>query len=165
MNEQIKKFDALYAKMAESSDIKDMELFGKVMREAMMLLSERMPDKVDEYLEELCAINWNNYLTKKEAERIVSEMQPSPKWSMEQIKRTLDAKGLLKEEMPYYNECALVTTISMIASNSLKTIEKYAFGGSAGDDQMMDIIYHLALDELKDEDKVFDIRKYFNKYI
>lgn len=162
MNEMIKKFDSLYAKMAESSDINDMHLFGKVMREAMVLVSERMPDKAEEFLEELCAINWHNYLTRKEAEKIISSMEPAPKWSMEQIKRVLDSKGLQKEEMPYYNECALVTTIAMIASDSMSTLDKFAFGGGADDDQLMDVIYHLALDKLKDKDKVFNIRKYFD---
>lgn len=157
MNEQIKKFDELYAKMAQSKDVQDMHLFGKVMREAMTYVSEHAPAKADELLEELCAICWDNYLTRKEAEEIVSMMSPAPKWTRDHIKRGLEAKGLALAEEPYYNECALITTISMIASDSGETLAKYV----SDESQMLELCYHLALDKLKDKDKVFNIRKYF----
>ena len=155
-NEQIKKFDELYEKMSESTDVKDMELFGKVMREAMTFMAERFPEKSEELLEELCAINWDNYLTKKEAETIVAHMQPAPAWTKEQMKRELSSMGLEMEEKPFYNECALYATISMIASDSMHTLSKYV------PNNVLEVCYSLAVDKLKDEDKVFNIRKYFD---
>ena len=165
MNEQMNKFDELFAKMSASKNVEDMKLFGMVMREMFKFISERMPDKAEEYLEQLCAIKWENYLTKKEAEEIVLGMEPKPKWTKEQVKSTLDAMGFPHEEMPYYNWCSLYTTISMISSDSGETINKYAFGinttGTADEDAMFELIYHLAIDKLKDKDKKFNIRKYF----
>jgi len=157
-NEHIKKFDELYTKMSDSSDIKDMELFGKVMREAMQYVVNHSPAYADELIEKLEAINYKNYLTKKEAEDIIMEMQPSPKWTIEQMKRALAASGTATEEAPCYNECALLTTIAMISSDSGDTLSKYVKDES----QLMEIIYNLAIDKLKDKDGKFAIRKYFD---
>lgn len=160
MNDKMKKFDELYAKMSVSDKVEDMELFGKVMREMVHYLSERNPEKVDEYIDELEAINWKNYLTKKEAETIVGGMMPAPKWTKEQVKRVLDELGLATEESGCYNWCALYTTISMIESDSGDTLMKYS-GAEMDDKKLLELIYHLALDKLKDKDEVFNIRKYF----
>lgn len=162
MNEQMNKFDELYAIMSASSNVEDMKLFGSVMRDMFKNMSERMPEKAEEYLEQLCAIKWDNYLTKKEADDIVAGMEPRPKWSKEQMKRELELKGLPHEEMPYYNWCALYTTISMITSDSGETLSKFALGVDADDKKMFELVYHLAVDKLKDKDGKFNIRKYFD---
>lgn len=158
MKEHMKKFDELYTKMSDSSDIRDMELFGKVMREAMQYVGSHSPAYAEELIEKLEAINYKNYLTKKEAEDIVMAMNPAPKWTMEQLKRMLAASGAQKEDAPCYNECALLTTIAMVSSDSGETLAKYA----QDEGQLMDMAYHLALDYLKDKDGKFDIRKYFD---
>lgn len=161
MNEQIKKFEELYSKMSTSSNVEDMKVFGNVMHKMFKYISERMPEKAEEYLEELCAIKWHNYLTKKEAEEIVGSMEPKTVWMTEQVKREIEAMGMPIEEMPYYNWCALYTTISMIASDSRETIKKYALGGEEDNKKLFNLCYHLALDKLKDKDGVFNIRTYF----
>ena len=161
MNDKMKKFDELYAKMSSSQDVEDMKLFGKVMRNAMQYLAERNPEKIEEFIEELEAVNWKNYLTKKEADDIVGSMMPAPKWTKEQVERGLKELDVPLEEMPYYNWYALYTTISMIASDSGETLQKYAFGANQVDNGMLELVYHLALDKLKDKDEVFNIRKYF----
>lgn len=158
-NEHIKRFDELYDKMSGSSEIKDMELFGKVMREAMQYIVSHSPAYAEELTEKLEAINYKNYLTRKEAEDIIMSMQPAPKWSIEQMKRMLAASGAPKEEEPYYNECALYTTMAMIASDSIETLTKYA---TADENILMEMVYHLAMDKLKDKDGKFCIRKYFD---
>ena len=160
MNEKMKKFDKLYAKMSASDNVEDMKLFGKVMRDMMKYLAERNPEKVEEYMEELEAICWRNYLTKKEAEEIVSNMSPSARWTKEQVKRGLEEMGVPTEEEGCYNWCALYTTISMITSDSGETLMKYA-AVEMDDKKLLELIYHLALDKLKDKDEVFNIRKYF----
>lgn len=166
MNEQAikkttEKFDSLYAKMSVSNNIEDMKLFGRVMRKAMVFLTDYSTEKVEELIEELCAINWHNYLTKKETGEIVGSMEPKAAWTMEQAKREVEAMGMPIEEMPYYNWCALYTTISMICSDSGETLKKYAFGEVADDKKLFALCYHLAVDKLKDKDEVFNIRKYF----
>lgn len=163
-SEHIKKFDELYEKMSESTDIKDTELFGSVMREAMQLLIELHPANAQELIEKLEAINYKNYLTKKEAEGIIAAMKPAPMWSFDQMRRGMVASGAPESEEPYYNEYALYTAISMIASDSAETLAKYAFGkekSEVNDSQLFELCYHLALDKLKDKDGVFNIRKYF----
>lgn len=159
MNEQIKRFDELYAKMSQSTNVEDMKVFGKVMREAIKFIAENAPAKSEEMIEKLEAINYKNFLTKKEADEIIASMEPAPEWTIEQIKRALVATGAPTEEKPCYNECALVTTIAMIASDSKETLEKYA--GATDGSKLLELCYHLALDKLKDKDGVFSIRRYF----
>lgn len=156
--EHIKIFDRLYAKMSESSDIKDMELFGKVMREAMTYVIEHSPAHGEELLEKLTAIEYCNFLTKKEAEEIIAKMEPTPKWSIGQMRRMLEESGAPTEEAPYYNDYALLTVMSMVASDSMGTLVKYVDGD---DRRLLELCYHLALDKLKDKDKVFCVRSYF----
>lgn len=162
MNEQIKKFDELYAKMSASTNVDDMKLFGKVMREAILFLSERVPEKAEELIDKLCAIKWKNYLTKREADEIVSKMAPQPGMTKTQINTMLDDMGMPREEMPYYNEHALYAEICKVFSDSGETLAKYAFGDNViGATEMFELVYHLALDKLKDKDGVYNIRKYF----
>lgn len=80
----MKKYDQLYEKMATSRNIDNMRLFGKVGRESMALLIKNMPDRAQELIEKLCAINWDNYLTEREAEAIVSKMDPQRPWPRDQ---------------------------------------------------------------------------------
>lgn len=160
----MEKFDKLYAEMAVSSDVEDMKLFGRVMREAMEVLAERMPEKAEGLLEELCAIEWDNYLTQNEAENIVANMEPAPKWSKEQVRRGLASLGRVMEEMPYYNECALYVTISMIMSDSGETLKELIADekGNYDDMKLLNVCYKLAIDKLKDKDGVFNVRRYFS---
>ena len=156
-----KKFHELYGMIVDSNDREKMSVLGSVTKSMMMWMIENRPEQAEEYLEELCAIKWNNYLTKKEAEEVVLNMEPKPKWTKEQVKRELEVIGVPCEEMPYYNWCALYTTISMIYSDSGETLKKYAFGEVADEKKLFALCYHLAVDKLKDKDEVFNIRKYF----
>ena len=160
----MQKFDELYAKMSKSTDTNDMKLFGHVMREAMSYIASTRPDKGEELLEELCAINWDNYLTRKEADAIVKGMSPSPRWTEEQVLRSLESMNYDVEEAPYYNQHALYVAVSMKYSDSGKTIAEYIMKRNANevdDRELLGACYHLALDVLKDKDGVFNIRKYF----
>ncbi len=159
----MEKFDTLYKKMSVSDKVEDMKLFGRVMRKAIQELASVRPERADEMLEELCAINWRNYLTRREAEEIVSKMEPNAIWSRDQVTRTLKSQGLPTEEEPYYNEYALWAEISKVFSDSGKTImslmgwDKNTVEG----ERMLDACYRLALDNLKDLDGVYHIREYF----
>lgn len=161
--EIIKKFDELYAIMSRSTDVADMKLFGKVMREAIVYITANNPKKAEELVNKLCAIKWDNYLTKEEAERIVKEMKPSVAWSEEEVMNTLTRKGYKTEEEPYYNAHALYATICMKCSDSGETIKKLFGRGTANlsETDFLEACHLLALDSLKDKDGVFRIRKYF----
>ena len=158
----MEKFDKLYQKMSVSDKVEDMKLFGRVMREAIQELASVRPERADEMLEELCAINWRNYLTRREAEEIVSKMEPEAKWSRDQLERSLRADGLPMSEEPYYNEYALWVEVSKIYSDSGRTLKEHLNKiGLDSDGELVNLIYGLAIDHLKDRDGVYDIRRYF----
>ena len=152
----MKKYDRLYEKMATSTNIENMKAFGKVGREAMSLLAKNMPDKAQELIDKLCAIEWNNYLTEREAEEITSKMNPQRPWPREQWKTVLEQHGYKLDEEPYYNRWALYVTMCMIYSDNIETLKHYASGVD-----MFEFIHALALDKLKDKDKVYNVREYF----
>lgn len=161
MNEIMKRFDELYAMMASSGDVKNMHLFGRVMREMMESISSTRPEQAMKMIEKLCAIKWTNYLTRDEAKQIVDGMTPRAIWSEEEVFRMLTNIGIDHvEEAPYYNEHALWVTISMKYSDSADSIKEIA-GRQLDDTEILNACYRLALDVLKDEDGMFNIRKYF----
>lgn len=163
-NEIMAKFDELYEKMSRSSDVKDMKLFGKVMREAMEYIAENKSDIAEELTEKLCAMEWSNYLTRREAEEIVKNMVPNARWSEEQMKKGLEEIGLPTEEAPCYNEHALWVAVSMKYSDDAKTIAEKVMGKKVEEVEeleMLKVCHALALDVLKDADGVFDVRHYF----
>ena len=164
-DEMMKRFDELYEKMASSTNIEDMKLFGRTCRKAVSALAVHIPSLAMEIIDELCALNWNNYVTNKEVDDILRRMEPKPKWSIDQVLNSLPRIGLPTEEAPYYNSNALYITISMKYSDSAKTIAETILKKpleSIDDLEMLSICWHLAVDVLKDKDRNFSIRKYFN---
>ena len=154
--DMMKKYDKLYDKMATSGKIDNMRLFGKVGREAMLLVVKNMPERATELIEKLESINWNNYLTEKESEAVTTKMDPQRPWSKDQWLMAMEKHGLPLEEEPYYNRCALFTTMCMIYSDDGDTLKRYANEGN-----MFELVHALAVNKLKDKDRVFSVRKYF----
>ena len=157
------KFEELYDKMASSKKPKYMKVFGDTMKKMMEWFVVNYPDLAQEYLDKLCSIMWNNYLTDKEVKSIISNMEPKPIWTKEQWKNVMESLGIETEESPYYNCNALFVAVSMIYSDSAKTIAKIL--GKTLDEvtteEMAEATHLLAIDKLKDEDSVFNIRYYF----
>jgi hypothetical protein len=108
-------------------------------------------------------MEWDNYVTRSEAEQIVKHMDPAAKWSEEQMMRALENLGYPKEEAPYYNEHALWVAVSMKYSDDAKTIAEVL--GKKVEEveevEMLRICHDLAMNVLKDADGVFDVRHYF----
>ena len=154
--EMKKEFRALYEKMANSNDVTLMHIFGKVQQEMMEWFITYKPDLALEWIEKLNTIKWHNYLTKKEAQQIVDNMQPSAPWSYEQWKQAMMMHQYPTEDEPYYNSCALWVAMNMKMSDSSNTLKKYV-----DDNTLFELVHSLAIDSLKDKDGVFNIRKYF----
>lgn len=154
--EMRQKFQALYNMMAASQNVAFMHAFGKVHKEMIEWFIQNKPDLAQEWIDKLETIKWHNYLTPKEAEKIVDNMQPSAPWSREQWKQAMMMKQYPTEEEPYYNSCALWVTMNMIMSDSSNTLKKYV-----DDNTVLELVHSLAVDKLKDKDGVFNIRKYF----
>lgn len=154
--EMKQEFNVLYNMMANSNNVAYMHVFGVVHKEMMEWMIANKPNEAQEWLEKLESIKWDNYLTPKEAEKIVSEMKPAAPWTREQWLSVMKQKGYDTEDEPYYNRCALWTTMNMIMSDSSETLGKYV-----NNDNLFSVVYDLAVDKLCDEDGKFSIRKYF----
>ena len=159
-NEMMKRFEELYNKMAASGDKKNMYIFGGVMKCMMKDMVDWKPEIAMEYIDKLEAIEWCNYLSKKEAVEIVSNMNPKGGYDIADYERWIEAEDYYIEEMPYYKKWALYVVMNMIYSDSMKSITAIA-GKSMNDEEIFKAIHTLALDKLKDKDRVFDVRKYF----
>ena len=156
------RYAALYDYMAQSRDPKNMKAFGRVMTEMMDYLIQTKPDVAEEMTDKLEAIKWRQYLTPKEAEKIVAGMDPKAPWSRDTWKSAMEAFGLPLEDAPYYNRCALFIEINKIYSDFGDEIA--ALLGkplSPTDKDIISACYKMALKNLKDKDGVYDIRKYF----
>lgn len=141
--EMTEKFQELFSNMASGDNVGKMKLFGRVMGDMMQELIETHPEKAEEYLERLEAVKWKNYLTQKEAEQMVAEMEPAAPWSREQWMTAMKQHGYELEKWPCYNSCALWTEMNMLMSESSKTISKYV----QSSDQFK-VVHDLAVDKL-----------------
>ena len=158
------KFESLYNYMASSTNVAYMRTFGNVNKEMMSWMIQNKPDLAQEWIEKLCSIKWRNYVTQKEADKIVSEMTPKAPWTKDAWKQAMESFDLPLEEDPYYNSCALWVVMNMIYSDSSKSIASI-IGKPLQEipaEQMVKAVHSLALDKLKDSDEKFNIRKYFS---
>ena len=162
-NDIMTVFDRLYNKMATSKEPRYMRVFGRVMKHMMKDVADWRPDVAQEYLDELEAINWYNYLSKKEATQIVSGMKPEGGWGISEWESCMMSQDICLEEAPYYNKWALYTVMNMIYSDSVKTIAKIREKPllEIPGEEILSAVYLLALDKLKDKDEVFSVREYF----
>jgi hypothetical protein len=148
--------------MANSRDPKNMMAFGRVMNEMMDYLIQTKPDVAEEMIDKLEAIKWKQYLTPKEAEKIVAGMDPKAPWSRDTWKNAMQSFGLPIEDMPYYNSCALWVEMNKMYSDFGEEIA--ALLGKPLTPTDKDIIaacYKMAMKTLRDKDGVYDIRSYF----
>ena len=157
------RYDGLYQEMAASRNPKNMKIFGSVMTQMADVMIQKMPDVAEEMIDRLESIRWNQYLTPKEAQKIVDGMDPKAPWSRDQWKAAMESFGLPLEEPPYYNRCALFTEMSKMYSDFGDEIAALLGKPLAPTDK--DIIaacYKMALKTLKDKDGIYDIRRYFS---
>ena len=156
------EFLELYDMMANQHDVKYMRVFGNVHKEMMDWFIANKPELAQEWLDKLEAIKWRQYLTPKEAEKIVAGMDPAGPWSRDTWKKAMESFGLPLEDAPYYNSSALWVEMNKIYSDFGAEIA--ALIGkplSPTDKDIISACYRLALKNLRDKDGVYDIRKYF----
>ena len=151
-----KEFYALYNMMANSQNVAYMRLFGNVHKEMMEWMIQNRPEAAQELIEKLESIKWKNFLTRKEADKILASMVPKSPWTREQWQNAMEKNGFELSEEPCYNSCALFVVMSMIYSDSSATLNKYV-----GNGEVFQAIHALAVDKLKDADGRFCVRTYF----
>ena len=159
-----KEFYELYDMMAMSHDVENMRIFGNVHKEIMEWMIQNKPDMAMEWLGKLESIRWKNYLTQKEAEKIVANMIPKAPWSRDVWKQAMTQLGLPMEEEPYYNSCALWVVMNQVYTDHAQTIADNIIKKRLAEipaNQLVPGIRALALDLLKDKDGVYCVRSYF----
>ena len=157
------KYYELNNYMAQSKNPENMKIFGGVMTSMVMDMIASSPSKAEEYIDRLEAVKWKNYLTPKEAQKIVDGMVPKAPWSRDVWKNAMTQFELTTEEEPYYNSCALWTEMNKMYSDFGDEIA--ALLGkplSPTDNDIISATYKMALKTLKDRDDHYNIRKYFD---
>ena len=161
--EMRKEFYELYDMMAMSHDVRNMETFGNVHKEMMEWMIQNKPELAQEWIEKLDSIKWRNYLTQKEAQKIVDGMVPKAPWSKDVWKNAMNQFGLPMEEEPYYNCYSLWVEMNKMYSDFGEEIASLLGKPlSPTDNEIISACYKMALKTLKDRDEVYSIRKYFN---
>ena len=96
-----------------------MHVFGNTMKSMFKDMMEWRPDVAQEYLDKLEAINWKNYLSKKEAVTIVNGMEPSGGWDVSEWERCMENMDFRTEDTPYYNKWAMYDKVTHTISGVL----------------------------------------------
>ena len=146
------EYMGLYRKAVSSKDPKKMKVLGEAQTWAFEQMAKVHPDMAENWLSHLEGLEWENFLSEKEAQNIGRRMtsQDGTKgahWNYEAFGKMVDALGGKQEEKPYYNSYALWAVANMIYSDHAKSIAE-----DMG-----------AVELFKDPDKGFNVRKYFKK--
>ena len=158
------EFASLYDLMANQQDVKYMRVFGNVHREMMDWFIQNKPDLAQEWLDKLESIRWHQYLTPKEAEKILAGMDPAAPWKRDQWKSVMEGLGLPLEESPYYNSCALFVEMNKQHSDHAQSLADKVWKkplSAIPTEELIPVIHALAIDVLRDKDGVYNIRSYF----
>ena len=154
---QKEKFEELYNSIIASRNTKNMQVLGCMTKKIMNTIIDTHPQMAEEMLNVIEAVNWDNYLTEKEAEQIITNMKPQPKWTKQLWKNNMTILDESIEKQPSYNKCALYVTMCMIDSDDGETLKKLV----PDESEYFKLVYNLAVNKLTDKDGVFDIRHYF----
>ena len=158
------RFDCLFEIVKSSKKDSALEIFKTVACEMLDFAYERDPSVVQAWLDDLGAVEWQNYITRKEAEAIVSHMTPKAPWTLEQWERNIDANELDREEAPYYNSYAVYVVMSTIYNLHAQTLAKIVGHtiDEIPEDEFFQAVYFLALDQLKKNDGKMTVRNWYN---
>ena len=161
MEDMIRKYDELYDEMATSKDPRRMMAFGDSEKWVFHMLAEKHPELAEKWLSKLEAGKWNNYLSKREAEEIVSKLvnqdgSHGPHWDYETFKDAVESIGGKMTDEPFYNCWALWATACMRWSDNAKSASEFV-----PKEMMPKYFYNVAVENLKDVDRPKFVREYF----
>lgn len=153
----------------KSKDLKNMEILSEVCEWLFKQAAIKMPEVAESALAHLAATEWDNYLSQNEAmnigKRIVN--QDGTKgfhWSHDVFTKAVESLGGVVEEKPYYNSYSLCVTGNMIYSDHALSIAMdmgYKDPKEVPNEKMALSCYRKAVEQLKDIDGGFHVRKYF----
>lgn len=160
--EMTEKFGMLYGMMASSGDVKQMKTFGDVHKKMMEWFIENKPEMAEEFIEELCAIRWRQYLTRNEATEIVRGMIPTAPWDYPTWEKAMEVMNLEKEREWVFNCYAL-----WVAMNQVYTDFGESTARMLGEplnkipaETLVPYMHDMAVSLLTDPDGKYCIRKY-----
>lgn len=170
-DELMDEYMGLYRKAVSSKDPKKMKVLGEAQTWAFEQMAKVHPDMAENWLSHLEGLEWENFLSEKEAQNIGRRMtsQDGTKgahWNYEAFGKTVDALGGKLEEKPYYNSYALWAVANMIYSDHAKSIAEdmgYKSVSEVPNEKIALSVYKKAVELFKDPDKGFNVRKYFKK--
>ena len=161
MKDLIERYDELYDDMATAKDPKKMMIFGDAEKKMFHSLAHYHPEMAEAWLTKLEAGNWNNYLSKSEAEQIAGKLlnqdgTRGAHWPYETFKEAVESLGGKMVDKPFYNCWALWVTANMRYSDNYKSASEFV-----PKDMMPKYFYNVAVENLKDIDRPEFIREYF----
>jgi hypothetical protein len=126
------------------------------------MVAEKHPELAEKWLAKLEAGQWNNYLSRGEAERIALSLVnqdgiKGPHWDYETFKAAVESLGGKMTDEPYYNCWALWATANMRYSDNAKSASEFV-----PKDMMPKYFYNVAVENLKDVDRPRFVRDYFD---
>jgi hypothetical protein len=125
------------------------------------MLAEKHPELAEKWLTKLEAGKWHNYLSKSEAEEIVSKLinqdgSHGAHWDYETFKAAVETLGGKMTDEPFYNCWALWATANMRYSDNAKSAAEFV-----PKEMMPKYFYNVAVENLKDVDRPRFVRDYF----
>ena len=170
-DEMLSRYNYLYDKMKESKDPKNMKIFGESEKWVFKEIVSSHPDLAEKWLTHLEAVEWENYLSREEADNIGKRIvnQDGTKgfhWQHDAFLNAVKSMGGTCEDIPYYNCCALWATANMIYSDHANSIAEdmgYKQPSEVPNEKMLRSCYNKAVENLKDSDDGFHVRKYFKR--
>lgn len=161
MNELIKRYDELYDDMASSKDPKKMIIFGDAEKWMFHAVAEKHPELAEKWLSKLESGKWHNYLSKSEAEDIVSRLvnqdgTRGAHWDYDTFKSAVESFGGKMADEPFYNCYSLWAVANMRYSDNYKSASEFV-----PKDMMPRYFYNVSVENLKDVDRPKFVRDYF----
>lgn len=162
MNEILERYEELYEDMAISNNKEKMVAFGEAEKWAFKKAVKENPELARCWLDKLEAMNWNNFLSKHEADKVVGGLinqngMKGPHWGYETFKNAVEGVGGKIVEKPYYNCYALWAVANMLYSDHYNSAKEYV-----PEPEMPKYFYSMALEKLKDIDRPKFAREYFD---
>lgn len=152
----------LYDTMATSADSAKMHIFGEVDKWAFRKCAEKDPVMAEKWVEKLEPIRWHNFLSRDEANEVVSDLVSAdgakgPQWNYEVFKNAIESIGGKMMDEPFYNCYALWATANMLYSDHKASVMAYV-----PRDMHVKFFYAQAVEKLKDVDRPHFVREYFD---
>lgn len=157
------KFDMLYNYMSASNEPRYMKLFGEVMQEMMDWMIKNQSASAEQWIETLCAIKWEQYLTKSEALTVFNALNPKGAWALDIWRKAMEDLALEIEREYVFNCYSLWIVMNAIHSDNGAVIAGL-LGIEPSDvtnSKYIKTIHKMAVNTLTDNDGFYDVRSYY----